>query len=250
MVREKSTNNHIVDMGGIYGNAHRERVIEKYGSVGKIDYSGKVKRRLELLKKYRDEKKKYIIELSGKKLEDIKDDDEKFIAYCDGEPKYNELFEKGDIPIYCKVLENIHNKKREIAIGSLENDLVYNFLSKLEKNVVRIATAQYEKIKGLDENLKGGEFENEFDYEQDLDFVQGTKSGFVGELIHFIEERGDVGENIGCDWSKDAKLNEARYHWLKNELADYQGANKKERIEEFVENMPSYPWDNFYWECD
>jgi hypothetical protein len=52
---------------------------------------------------------------------------------------------------------------------------------------------------------------------------------------------------IAVDWSDSATINaESRYNYLIG-LAKLTGDERSEAIKQFVKEIPSYPWERFYW---
>jgi hypothetical protein len=151
--------------------------------------------------------------------------------------KYDELKKSGNLPLFCKIYENLQFPENERLLGDISSDPVYSFLTEVEKNVETIAMEQYERSPEYKEADTG---------DQDADVYLNSKESFLRSMISSIEYRSGL-DKITCDWSSSAKINSPeRYNYLAG-LAKLVGEERSEAIKEFVREFPSYPWEVFSW---
>lgn len=151
--------------------------------------------------------------------------------------KYDELKKSGNLPIFCKIYENLRIKENERLKGDISSDPVYSFLLEVKDKLEQIVDEQYEQNPDSELVDSGG---------QDWDMYIGSKSGFLANLISSIRNRSGR-EELACNWSDSAKINTSdRYGYLAG-LANLKGEERTDAIKNLVKEFPSYPWETFYW---
>jgi len=204
----------------------------------------KIARAAEIIEKYSHKREEYILSLSSHPTEKITSETAYLVAYLEGKRVY-ETLKPQEKPIYCRILDNILIKNEPLR-ADISDDPVYQLLKEVRSKMEDIAATQYANTRA-----KADEEAGFIDNGEDLDIFIGNKVDFVEGLMNIIQHRGiDRTTPAAPDWYKDLELNESRYDWLITHLAEYTGNDRDQRITQFVEELPSYDWERFYWSCD
>lgn len=194
-------------------------------------------------------KQNFIRGLGGVLADESLKDPEVSLRFFDGADKYRELADKGQLPAYCKILDN-QNSGNERLRGDISSDLVYCFLLEAKEKVEEIADNQYER--DFAKRIKLVESEDIYDpMDEDREVYVSGKANFIGNLIYFMEHRG---KRKGMDTFDLSLLPSGidkpeRYEYLESLARSYFSGNIQE-IDDFVEQCPAHQWEWFSWPCD
>lgn len=205
----------------------------------------KIARAAEIIEKYSHKKEEYILSLSPRANEDLATDSARILAYMKGKDVYDQRKQENKIPMYCRILENILLKDQPLR-ANIDDDPVYQVLTEVRSKMEAIATKQYNNTRAKADAETGYT-----DTGEDIEIFINNKVNFVEGLLNIIKYRGiDRTSPASPDWYKDLGLNEIRYDWLTTHLAESTKKDRTKRIKQFVEELPAYDWERFYWPCD
>lgn len=224
------------------------------------------KRKDDLIRKFEEKKRVYLMVLGGaneedalnfdlskyvavirKKHSEFSEEDKKYFnlgySYMQGDLKVKNL-PKNEIPLYFNVLENIRDLSRA-NLGDISNDPIYNVLKSINLKIAEITQKEFD---GFDEET--------------ISYYVNQKQEFVRTLVKFMETRysfndkepinsHDFDEEASPhvsvrEWDVDARiLNQDEYFLLRAFIVDSK--NKENNLEKFVSILPSAPWERFDW---
>ncbi|MCR4327694.1 MAG: hypothetical protein NUV46_03885 [Nanoarchaeota archaeon] len=236
------------------------------------------KRKDDLIRKFEEKKRVYLMVLGGateedalnfdiikyagairKKHSELTQEDKKLMdlgfSFVEGNLKIKDL-PKDKVPHYFNVLKNVRDTSRA-NLANISNDPVYSVLKNLN-NKIAIQLSETRR-KSLGEEIHEEDLE-----EEHILYQIGQKQEFVRTLVNFMETRYSFNDKEPLDphdfdgerplgsfhireWDVDARLlTDKEYSLLRNFLVDSR--NKENNLEKFVSLLPSAPWERFYWD--
>jgi hypothetical protein len=197
----------------------------------------------------------YILSLEGCTNPGSLDEKELWDVDRAANKKYKHLQEVGDIPVFCRLVENAHRLRcdtsRNSILGEIKDDPAYKLVCEIVKQVDEIAWKQISEDEG-DNVVELVQDDEEMDIDdmvmqESNEFCVASKRNFFENLQNSFEKRQGKDKRIKGGAVCSAMINDpARYDYLLK-LAELKGPAKQQAIEDFVREAPDY-WDNFRWE--
>jgi len=195
-----------------------------------------ISRKQYLLNKFQKKRDNYFNNLATKS--------EKAEGIYNGD-KYSELQNSGNLPQFCKIIDNLKNQNREQIKGNISQIPLYKFLTDVEERLEDIVTEDFYKY--LEKDLEEESLE-EYNFETTLYIALETKKDFINNLKSLLEERIFTQKSFNLE--ETPTLTQTRYNWLESEFANFTGYKRIKKINKFIDEIPRAFYDTFYWSCD